>query len=83
MTLYRRLDEYGHAPDVTAAVRALDVRWVIVGDGILHENTRAPGFTGLRGNPGFEPVITTRHATVYRVVREPAECAGGRSARRC
>lgn len=71
MTLYRRLDEYGMDPEVAASVRALDVRWVIVGDGILHENTRAPGFAGLAGNPGFDPVIVKRHATVYRVVRRP------------
>lgn len=68
MYLYTSMNRYGFDPIVTAVVRELDVRWVIVGTGVVGGPGRPAGFIGLRFNPDLELVAESPGARLYRVL---------------
>lgn len=69
MLLLEHFDELGHNPDVDAAIRRLDVRWVIIGLGFVHPDARrADGIRDLADNPALREVYNNGTATIYRIV---------------
>ena len=68
MLLYTSMNRYGFEPAVTMTVRDLDVRWVVVGSGVIGGPGRPPGFEGLGLNPHLELVAATDDARLYRVL---------------
>lgn len=68
MLLYTSIARYGLEPAVTATVRELDVRWVMVGSGVIGGPGRPPGFVGMGWNPHLELVAANEGARLYRVL---------------
>ena len=68
MLLYTSIARYGFDPGVTATVRELDVRWVLVGSGVIGGPGRPPGFVGMGFNPSLELVAANEGARLYRVL---------------
>lgn len=59
------------SPAVVEAIRDLDVRWVLVGDGFAAPTLkRAPGLDNLAEVPGLELVWSNDVASIYRVGRD-------------
>lgn len=73
MTLYTSVNRYGFDPQVTRIVRDLDVRWVIVGTGVVGGPGRPGGFIGLRFNPYLRLVESSPGARLYEVLPVPAD----------
>ena len=48
MYLYTSMNRYGFDPEVARLVDELEVRWVVVGTGVVGGPGRPPGFIGLR-----------------------------------
>lgn len=68
MLLYTSIARYGFDPGVTATVREMDVRWVLVGSGVIGGPGRPPGFVGMGWNPNLELVAANEGARLYRVL---------------
>lgn len=68
MLLYTSIARYGFDPGVTDTVREMDVRWVIVGSGVIGGPGRPPGFVGMGWNPHLELVAANEGARLYRVL---------------
>lgn len=71
MLLYTSMNRYGYDPGVTITVRNLDVRWVLVGSGVIGGPGRPPGFEGMGRNPHLELVAANDGARLYRVLPVP------------
>src|SRR5699024_8622605 len=54
MYLYTSMNRYGFDPEVARLVDELEVRWVVVGTGVVGGPGRPPGFIGLRFNPNLQ-----------------------------
>ncbi|MGX1767220.1 DUF6541 family protein [Dietzia sp. NPDC055343] len=67
MLLYTSIARYGFDPGVTLTVENMDVRWVIVGSGVIGGPGRPPGFVGMGWNPHLELVAANEGARLYRV----------------
>lgn len=68
MLLYTSIARYGFEPAVTATVAEMDVRWVMVGSGVIGGPGRPPGFVGMGLNPHLELVAANEGARLYRVL---------------
>ena len=75
MTLYTSFNRYGFDPGVTRVARDLDVRWVVVGTGVVGGPGRPTGFIGLQFNPHLRLVEETTGARLYEVLPVPADHA--------
>lgn len=68
MLLYTSIARYGFDPGVTATVSEMDVRWVVVGSGVIGGPGRPPGFVGMGWNPHLELVAANEGARLFRVL---------------
>jgi|GEM_PF-6268395 len=68
MDLYTSMDRYGYEPLVAQRVRELDVRWVVVGSGVVWGSGRPMGFVGLHLNPHLRLVEENSQARLYEVL---------------
>lgn len=68
MLLYTSIARYGFEPAITATVDQMDVRWVMVGSGVIGGPGRPPGFVGMGWNPYLELVAANEGARLYRVL---------------
>jgi hypothetical protein len=73
MFLYTSINRYGFDPAVTREVLRHDVRWVVVGTGVVGGPGRPGGFVGLRFNPHLRLVEESSGARLYRVLPVPAD----------
>ena len=73
MTLYTSINRYGFDPSITQEVRRQDVRWVIVGTGVVGGPGRPGGFIGLHLNPHLRLVEENAGARLYEVLPAPAD----------
>lgn len=75
MMLYTSINRYGFDPSVTGEVHRQDVRWVVVGTGVVGGPGRPGGFIGLEFNPNLRLVEETSGARLYEVLPVPADHA--------
>src|SRR5699024_9338873 len=68
MYLYTSMNRYGFDPEVARLVDDLEVRWVVVGTGVVGGPGRPPGFIGLRFNPNLQLVAENPDARLYEVL---------------
>ncbi|HJC29084.1 MAG TPA: hypothetical protein H9759_06795 [Candidatus Dietzia intestinipullorum] len=68
MYLYTSMNRYGFDPEVARLVDELEVRWVVVGTGVVGGPGRPPGFIGLRFNPNLQLVAENPDARLYEVL---------------
>ena len=73
MTLYTSINRYGFDPSITYEVQRQDVRWVIVGTGVVGGPGRPAGFIGLHLNPHLRLVEENSGARLYEVLPVPAD----------
>ena len=73
MILYTSINRYGFDPSVTHEVLRQDVRWVIVGTGVVGGPGRPGGFIGLDLNPHLRLVEGNSGARLYEVLPVPAD----------
>ncbi|GAA3890227.1 hypothetical protein GCM10022243_63830 [Saccharothrix violaceirubra] len=70
--------EYDENAAVRAAVKRLNVRYVILGQGFVRGwNERAGGLRGLEGKPFLTKIYENDNAVVYRLVPPPGEVVAG------
>lgn len=72
MTLYTSVNRYGFDPSITHEVQRQDVRWILVGTGVVGGPGRPAGFVGLEANPHLRLVDQTDGARLYEVLPVPA-----------
>ena len=73
MTLYTSINRYGFDPSITYEVQRQDVRWVVVGTGVVGGPGRPGGFVGLHLNPNLRVVAENEGARLYEVLPVPAD----------
>lgn len=73
MTLYTSVNRYGFDPSVTYEMQRQDVRWVVVGTGVVGGPGRPGGFIGLHLNPHLRLVEENGGARLYEVLPVPAD----------
>ena len=73
MTLYTSINRYGFDPSVTYEMQRQDVRWVVVGTGVVGGPGRPGGFIGLHLNPHLRLVEENGGARLYEVLPVPAD----------
>lgn len=73
MTLYTSINRYGFDPSITYEVQRQDVRWVVVGTGVVGGPGRPGGFIGLHLNPNLHLVEENEGARLYEVLPVPAD----------
>ncbi|MGW8593037.1 DUF6541 family protein [Dietzia sp. NPDC055877] len=73
MTLYTSINRYGFDPSITYEVQRQDVRWVVVGTGVVGGPGRPGGFIGLHLNPHLRLAAENEGARLYEVLPVPAD----------
>lgn len=73
MTLYTSINRYGFDPSITYEVQRQDVRWVVVGTGVVGGPGRPGGFIGLHLNPNLRLVAENEGSRLYEVLPVPAD----------
>lgn len=75
--LAKRFNAYPDDPEVRAAVKRMNLRWVIVGrEGFLPNFGRQPGMTDLGKAPFLQLAYRNSDAAIYRIVgRQPDDAA--------
>lgn len=73
MVLYTSINRYGFDPLVTHEVQRHDVRWVVVGTGVVGGPGRPGGFIGMHLNPNLRLVEENEGARLYEVMPVPAD----------